>query len=94
MEIDDQGGEVVQRYKSFLSFRERLDMDMDKEGETLKNVRGSNILGQEKHTSRGSKLMNIDWLHLICAYSCACLYCMFLNMICMLMCCMLVIEFD
>jgi hypothetical protein len=39
---------------------ERLDMDMDKEGVTLKNVRGSNILGQRKHTSRGSKLMNFD----------------------------------
>jgi hypothetical protein len=89
MEIDDKGGEVVQRYESFLSFGERLerlDMDMNTEGATLKNVRGSNILGQEKHTSRGSKLMNIDWLHLICAYSCACLHCMFLNMICMLVC--------
>jgi hypothetical protein len=31
---------------------------MDKDGVTLKNVRGSKILGQEKHTSRGSKLMN------------------------------------
>ena len=51
-------------------------MDMDKEGATLKKrevghghgQRGSNIeekrwikiLGQEKHTSRGSKLMNFD----------------------------------
>jgi hypothetical protein len=65
MEINDKGGEVVQRYKSFLSFGERLkrldmDMDMDKEGATLKNVRGSNILGQKKHISRGSKLMNFD----------------------------------
>jgi hypothetical protein len=37
-----------------------LDMDMDKEGATLKNVRGSKFLDKEKHTSRGSKLMNID----------------------------------
>jgi hypothetical protein len=37
-----------------------LDIDMDKEGATLKNVRGSNILGQRKHISRGSKLMNFD----------------------------------
>jgi hypothetical protein len=35
-------------------------MDMDKEGATLKNTRGSKILGQEKHTSRESKLMNFD----------------------------------
>jgi hypothetical protein len=61
MEIDDKGVEVGQRYESFLSFRERLErLDMDKEGVTLKNVRGSNILGQRKHTSRGSKLMNFD----------------------------------
>ena len=48
-------------------------MDMDKEGATLKSWIKS--LGQGKHTSRGSKLMNIDCLHLICAYSCACLHC-------------------
>ena len=63
MEIDDKGGEIGQRYESFLSFGERLerlDMDMNKEGATFKNVRGSNILGQRKHTSRGSKLMNFD----------------------------------
>jgi hypothetical protein len=36
-----------------------LDMDMDKEGETLKNVRGSKFLDKKKHTSRGSKLMNL-----------------------------------
>ena len=53
----------------------RLDMDMDKEGATLKKRDGSKFLGQEKHTSRGSRLMNFDWLHLICAYSCACLHC-------------------
>jgi hypothetical protein len=63
-------------------------MDMDKEG-------AIKILGQRKHTSRGSKLMNIDWLHLICAYSCACLHCIkFLNSICMLVWCMLVIELE
>jgi hypothetical protein len=48
MEIDDKGGEIGQRYESFLSFGERLerlDMDMNKEGATFKNVRGSNILG-------------------------------------------------
>jgi hypothetical protein len=48
MEIDDKGEEVVQRYESFLSFGERLerlDIDMDKEGATLKDVRESNIIG-------------------------------------------------
>jgi hypothetical protein len=36
-----------------------LDMDMDKEGATLKNMRGIKILGQKNHTSRGSKLVNL-----------------------------------
>ena len=40
-------------------------MDMDKEGATLKKraieeKRWIKILGQEKHTNRGSKLMNFD----------------------------------
>jgi hypothetical protein len=35
-------------------------MNMDKEGVTLKKRDGSKFLGQEKHTSRGSKLMNFD----------------------------------
>ena len=65
-----KGERLVQRYYGKLD----LDMDMDKEG-AMRNVRGSKILGQEKHTSRGSKLMNLVVLHLICAYSCACLHC-------------------
>jgi hypothetical protein len=55
-----KGEKLYKDMKAFLSFGERLDMNMDKEGATLKNVRGSNILGQKKHTSRGSKLMNFD----------------------------------
>jgi len=35
-------------------------MDMDKEGATLKKRGWIKILGQEKHTNRGSKLMNFD----------------------------------
>ena len=35
----------------------RLDMDMDKEGATLKNVKGSKFL-DKRSISRGSKLMN------------------------------------
>jgi hypothetical protein len=38
-------------------------------------MRRIKILEQKKHTSRGSKLMNIVWLHLTCAYSCVCLHC-------------------
>ena len=41
---------LVQRYYGKLD----LDMDMDKVGATLRNVRGSKILGHEKHTSRGA----------------------------------------
>ena len=36
-------------------------------GSNIEEKRWIKILGQEKHTSRGSKLMNFDWLHLICA---------------------------
>ena len=66
MEIDDKGEEIVQRYESF-------GRDWDKEVEVVHEYgqRGSNIeekrikiLGQEKHISRGSKLMNFDYLHL------------------------------
>ena len=57
--------------------------------------RDQNSWTKEKHTSRGSKLMNFDWLHLICAYSCACLHCIsFSILICMPVCCMLVIELE
>jgi hypothetical protein len=50
-------------------------MDMDK-GATLKEkMMDQNSWTKEKHTSRGSKLMNLVCLHLICAYSCACLHC-------------------
>ena len=35
-------------------------MNMDKEGATLEKRDESKFLGQEKHTSRGSKLMNFD----------------------------------
>jgi hypothetical protein len=34
-------------------------LDMNKEGATLKNVTGSKFLDKKKHTSRGSKLMNL-----------------------------------
>jgi len=77
-----KGERFVQRYEIW---EVGLDMDMDKEGTTLRKRGGSKcnikekkwitILGQEKHTSRGSKLMNLVCLHLICAYSCAYSHC-------------------
>jgi hypothetical protein len=74
MEIDDKGGEIVQRYESFMRDR-GLDMDNRQRGSNIEECEGIKIHGQEMHTSRGSKLMNFDCLHLICAYSCACLHC-------------------
>ena len=66
MEIDDKGGEIVQRYESLEikivqwgKIRYKLDMNMDKEGAILEKRR-IKILGQKKHTSWGSKLMNFD----------------------------------
>jgi hypothetical protein len=47
MEIDDKGGEIVQRYEVGTRYDqggEIDDVDMDKEGATLKNVRGSKFL--------------------------------------------------
>ena len=70
---------------------------MDKEGATLKNIEECErikILRQEKHTSRGSKLMNFDWLHLMCIFMCLLALHKFLNLISMLVCCKLVIEFE
>jgi hypothetical protein len=37
-----------------------LDMDNGLRGSTIENLGRIKILGQEKHTSRGSKLMNYD----------------------------------
>ena len=52
-----KGEKFGQRYEMFWTKRykgdESASMDMDQEGATLKNR------GQGKHTSRGSKLMNL-----------------------------------
>ena len=63
---------------------QRYELSFDDKGGDEMRVRSwtwikrINILGQEEHTSRGSKLMNfclqLVCLHLICAYSCACLH--------------------
>ena len=62
MEIDDKGGEIVQRYESFeieivhggeirykSSKKQRLDMDMDKEGAILKKEMDQNSQTREAH---------------------------------------------
>ena len=74
MEIDDKGGEIVQRYESFeIMIVQGEEIKYESFGRDLKvghehGQRASNIeekrwikiLGQEKHTSRGSKLMNFN----------------------------------
>ena len=66
MEIDDKGGEIVQRYESFGRDWDKditigvLDMDNGQRGSNIEELRRIIILGQEKHISRGSKLMNFD----------------------------------
>ena len=46
-------------------------LDLDKKGATLKNGERSKFLDKRSTQVGGAKLMNFDWLHLICAYSCA-----------------------
>jgi hypothetical protein len=78
MEIDDKGGEVGTKICQYTK-RERFGNEFGhgdgQRGSNIEEMRRIKILGQKKHTSRGSKLMNIIWLHLICAYSCARLHC-------------------
>ena len=71
MKIDDKGGEISTK----ISWKVGFEHGYGQRGNNIEKLRRIKILGQEKHTSRGSKLMNFDWLHLICAYSCACLHC-------------------
>jgi len=76
-----KGGKLEQIYDHGISWTTK---DMFQSGKIKDgHGQGSNIkensciksLGQGKHTSRGSKLMNIGSLHLISAYSCTCLHC-------------------
>ena len=52
-----------------------LDMDMDKEGATLRNWEGSKFLDKRSTQVGGASLWTFGWLHLIRAKSCACLHC-------------------
>jgi len=97
-----KGEKLEQRYDNGISWTTK---DMFQEGKIKDgHGQGSNIeekmmdqdsWTKESHTSRGRKLMNLICLHLICAYSCACIALhKSLNSICMLVWCMLVIELD
>ena len=93
-----RGRDCTKIWKLWERLRQRRrgwTLTLTKKGSNIEGCKRIKILGQEKHTNRGSKLMNFDWLHLICAYSCACLHCInFLNLICMLVWCMLVVELE
>ena len=71
MEIDDKGGEISTNILREVGF----EHEYGQRESNIEELRRFKILGQEKHTGRGNKLMNFDYLHLICAYSCACLHC-------------------
>ena len=73
MEIDEKGGEIIQRYESFefeivqgveiryKSFKEiEVGHGHGQRGSNIGEKRWIKIFGQEMHTSRGSKLINFD----------------------------------
>ena len=62
-----KGERLKQRYEMHHGEKKKLGMGNGQRGSNIDELRRIKILGQEKHTSRGSKLMNFDWLHLIYA---------------------------
>ena len=67
MEIDDKGGEIVQRYEAWGEIVQWERSSYESLGGWTWTKRKQHwrkewitSLGQEKHTSRGSKLMNFD----------------------------------
>jgi hypothetical protein len=71
---------------------DKADMDMDKEGAALKNVRGSKFLdkGSTKVGEASSTcLIAFD----MCIFMCVLALHKFLNLVCMLVWCMLAVEF-
>ena len=56
IEINDKGGEIETKIWQLGD----LDMDNGQRGSDIEESRRIKILRQEKHTSRGSKLMNFD----------------------------------
>ena len=71
MEIDDKGGEVEQRYVN-TSWRE-VEVGHGQRGSNIEEWRRIKILGQEKHTSRGSKLMNFGCISYVYIRVLACI---------------------
>jgi hypothetical protein len=65
MEIDDKGGEIVQRYKvETCRYDQGGEIDdvghgHGQRGSNIEKCKGIKILRQKKHTSRRSKLMNL-----------------------------------
>ena len=56
MKIDDKGGEISTKILRKVGFGH----EYGQRGSNIEELRRIKILGQEKHTSRGSKLMNFD----------------------------------
>jgi hypothetical protein len=56
MEIDDKGGEISTK----ISWEVGFGYGYGQRGSNIEELRRIKILGPEKHTSRGSKLMNFD----------------------------------
>jgi hypothetical protein len=63
-------------------------------GSNIKEWRRIKTLGQEKHKSRGSKLINLIVAFDMCIFMCLLALHKFLNLICMLVWCMLVVELE
>ena len=57
MEIDDKGGEIVQWERWDIK---EIEVGHGQRVSNIEEKRWIKILGQKKHTSRGSKLMNFD----------------------------------
>ena len=76
-----KGEKLEQRYDHGISWTTKYMFqggeikDGHGQGSNIKKMMDQNSWTKVKHTSRGSKLMNLVCLHLICAYSCACLHC-------------------
>ena len=92
-------GEIL--YKDMKSFGRDWDKEVEvghghgQRGSNIEEKRLIKIFGQQKHTNRGSKLIDFDWLHLICAYSYACLHCISFQIQYACLCgCMLVVELE
>ena len=76
-----KGEKLEQRYDHGISWTTKYMFqggeikDGHEQGSNIKKMMDQNSWTKVKHTSRGSKLMNLVCLHFIWAYSCACLHC-------------------